>query len=318
VRIESGHTPVQQQFGRYHIKREIGHGGQGVVYEAYDPIVDRQVALKVLQASLENAEQMRTLMEHEARVTGRLAHPHIIRVYDFGIQEGQPYLTMQYVDGPSLDGMLASRTPLPLFFTLHVIQQAAEALAFAHKSGVIHLDVKPGNILIGQPAQTLNPLNSASLGKFLFPHVFLSDFTMAAIRRDIKQTIRLPSPIGSAHLRPSVMKGVTAGTIPYAAPEQLDGGDTKRIGPPSDLFALGVVFHEMLTGQRLFAAQHLSVTQMLVQRGHVSPPSTLAAGIPREADTLCLHMLARNVDDRIASAEDVVRATAQILETLEA
>ncbi len=308
--------PAQQQFGRYQIQRQVGHGGQGVVYRAYDPVVDRDIALKVLQTSPENAETLRTFLEHEARVTGRLAHPHIIQVYDYGMEGTQPYLTMQFVDGPSLDGLLAGRQPLPLPFVLHVIQQTAEALSYAHKSGVIHLDVKPGNILIGHPARTLDPRKTASFGNLMMPHVYLSDFTMAAIRRDIKQTVRLPSPVGSAHVRPGAMKGMTAGTIPYAAPEQLDIGDAQSIGTASDIFALGVVFHEMLTGQRLFAADNLSVTQVLVLRGHVMPPSHRMPNLPPEIDELCLRMLAKDVKDRLSSAETVVHATTAMLEKM--
>jgi len=315
-RQPSARQPAQSQFGRYQIRRQVGHGGQGVVYHAYDPVVDRDIALKVLQTSPENAEVMRAFLEHEARVTGRLAHPHVIQVYDYGVEGTQPYLTMQFVDGPSLDGILAARQPLPLPFVLHVIQQTAEALSYAHKSGVIHLDVKPGNILIGQPARTLNPRKTTSFGNLAMPHVYLSDFTMAAIRRDIKQTVRLPSPVGSAHVRPGAMKGMTAGTIPYAAPEQLDSGTSQSIGTASDVFALGVVFHEMLTGHRLFAADNLSVTQILVLRGHVMPPSHRMPNLPSEVDDLCLRMLARDVKDRISSAETIVHATTAMLEKM--
>lgn len=308
--------PAQLQFGRYQIRRQVGHGGQGIVYHAYDPVVDRDIALKVLQTSPENAEMMRAFLEHEARVTGRLAHPHIIQVYDYGVEGTQPYLTMQFVDGPSLDGLLAGRMPMPLAFVLHVIQQTAEALSYAHKSGVIHLDVKPGNILIGHPARTMDPRKISSFGALSMPHVYLSDFTMAAIRRDIKQTVRLPSPVGSAHVRPGAMKGMTAGTIPYAAPEQLEIGDAQHIGTASDIFALGVVFHEMLTGQRLFAADNLSVTQVLVLRGHVMPPSHRMPNLPPEVDDLCLRMLAKDVKDRLSSAETVVHATTAMLEKM--
>jgi serine/threonine protein kinase len=321
VRASSGaHAPdgpPTSQFGRYQIRREIGHGGQGVVYQAYDPVVDRDIALKVLQVNAHDAEHMRTLLEHEARVTGRLSHPNIIQVYDYGMELEQPYLTMQYIAGPSLDGLLAEERPLPLPFVMHVIQQSAEALNFAHRSGVIHLDVKPGNLLIGASSRTLGPRQTQRYGELPFPHVYLSDFTMAAIRRDRPTQLRASVAVGSEHIRPRMMEGATAGTIPYAAPEQLSNDMAHCIGPACDLFSLGVVFHEMLTGVRLFQAEQLSITQMLVLRGHVAPPSARVRSLPPEVDELCMRMLARRVEDRLASAETVVHGATAILEKME-
>jgi serine/threonine protein kinase len=299
--------PAQEKFGRYEIRKEIGHGGQGVVYKAYDPVLDRDVALKVMQQHHDNIGQMAELFAHEARVAARLAHPHIIHIYDFGVHEHSPFLTMQLVNGPSLDQLLEPRKPLPLAYALQVLLQTAEALALAHESGVAHLDVKPGNILIGPSTREFPEKLKPQLEGRLFPHVLLTDFTMAALRQ-----VDAASESQKKHAKKS---GLTAGTIPYASPEQLGEGGTP--GPASDLFSLGVVFYEMLTGERLFSGEHLSVTQLLVLRGNVPLPSSKNASLPPEVDTLCHKMLVRNVKDRVQTALEVLRQARAILDNLE-
>jgi serine/threonine protein kinase len=305
VKPDSSRTPApkrDKRFGRYEIRREIGHGGQGVVYHAHDPILERDVALKIMQRRDRDSAEMAQLFAHEARVAAKLLHPHIIGIYDFGVHDGCPFLTMRLVEGPSLDRLITGGKPAMLLYTLHILSQTAEALGFAHDAGVVHLDVKPGNILIDK-----SPREPArKLGELDFPHVLLTDFTMAAMRQ--QATGDSQHPVGKL--------GLTAGTFPYASPEQLRG-EGAELTPRSDIFSLGVVFYEMLTGERLFMGEHLSVTQMLVLRGNVPPPSVKVPGLPAEIDALCTRMLARKGEERPASCREVIAAVRPIIEQLE-
>jgi serine/threonine protein kinase len=286
-------------FGRYEILGELGHGGQGIVYRARDPVLDREVALKVLQGGWKADNRLVELFRNEAKVAARLNHPHIIPLLEFGLEEESPYLTMPVVDGPSLDRLIAEGRPLPLAFALQVLLQTADALAFVHESGVVHLDIKPGNILVQKSPIRGRREGGGPWGDLGFPHALLTDFTMARMRHRADERIAI-EPLAS-------------GTVPYAAPEQLEN-DQALVGPASDIFSLGVVLYEMLTGQRLFASDDLSVTQMLILDGTVPLPSSRNAGIPPEVDQLCAQMLRRRPEERIPRATEVLAATERILE----
>jgi serine/threonine protein kinase len=290
----------QGVLGRYKLLKQIGHGGQGIVYEAHDAVLDRTVALKVLRKDVLNENNLDELFWHEARVAARLNHPHIITIYDFGIEEKQPYITMQLIDGPSLDRLLQNQKPLPLSFALQVLIQAADAIGFAHEAGIVHLDIKPGNILIratlrGSAVESDADEEIRKLGR---PHVILSDFTMARISR-------------AAKMERQFSDGSMAGTLAYAAPEQLDGrGD---VGPVSDLFALGVVFYEMLTGSRLFCSENPMVSRDLILNGIVPKPSSKIASLPPEVDELCARLICRSSQQRLQSAAELISAAEQLM-----
>ncbi|GMV79602.1 MAG: hypothetical protein AMXMBFR7_07860 [Planctomycetota bacterium] len=275
-------------FGRYQLLREIGSGGQGVVYHAYDTVLDRDVALKVLQASFHTDQEMLALFRHEAQVAARLNHPHIVPIFDFGIQQGSPFLIMPLVEGPSLDRLIARRGALPAAFALSVLTQAVEALAYAHSRGVVHLDVKPGNILLRLSA-SLPP--AEALGE---PSILLTDFTMADWFR-----------AGEAHASAGRKRDSRrverhhGGTLPYAAPEQLDEG-RQSPGPAADYYALGVVCYEMLTGSRLFGTPDLGVTRRLTLSSQVEPPSKRRPELSSALDALCLDLLQTDAGKRLA------------------
>ena len=307
--------PPEHRFGRYKILKEIGHGGQGIVYQAHDPVLDRQVALKVLQSDSGEDKQITDLFLHEARVAARLSDAHIIPIYDFGVEKQSPYITMQLVDGPSLDRLLEKRDPLPLAYALTVLIQAADGLAFAHDTGVIHLDVKPGNILVRRSLRGLRRSSTGAVDDRNYPHVLLTDFTMARLRQAAMQPSR--AIIAGKKSTLSGSQALVAGTVPYASPEQLDR-EQGELSPASDVFSLGVVLHEMLTGKRLFGNDNLSVTQMLVLRGEVAPPSAKFNEIPRDVDELCMLMLERDPKKRIQTAADVLATVTPILSRIEA
>ncbi|HVR73037.1 MAG TPA: protein kinase [Planctomycetota bacterium] len=294
------------KFGRYEVLEEIGHGGQGIVYRAHDPILERDIALKVLLGGWKPDGRRVDLFRHEARVAARLNHPHIIQILDFGVEGASPYLTMPFVEGPSLDRLIELRGPLPVPFALETLIQVADALAFAHETGIVHLDVKPGNILIRRSLRASSFAAGTPEEKLGRPQVILTDFTMARIRgREAGEG----SEPGAA---PATSRGLPSGTFPYASPEQLD----ERAEPPgaaSDIFSLGVVLHEMLTGKRLFAGDDPSVSRMRVLHEDVLPPSMLSQGIPAALDDLCARMLRRDAATRLRSAGAVIDLAEPIL-----
>ncbi|MCW8131181.1 MAG: serine/threonine protein kinase [Planctomycetota bacterium] len=299
------HRKVGTRFGRYVLKSEVGHGGQGVVYQAHDPVLDRDVALKVLQAPYHADEAMLKQFQHEARSAARLSHPHIISIFDFGVEAGHPYLTMPLIDGPSLERILRMRAPLPLPLCLRVLRQSAEALAYAHSRGVVHLDVKPGNILLSCSAPALECERAEDLRD---PSTVITDFTLA---KWVAAPERADEPRAEPERAAQAVRSA-GGTLPYASPEQI-AGDPEKIGAASDYFSLGAVFHEMLTGRRLFDRKDLTATQVLVLDGRVAPPSASRAGLPPEIDAVCLEMLASQPSARLQSAKALVRRIAAFM-----
>lgn len=303
-----GPTPIFC-FGRYEVLREIGHGGQGVVYEAHDPVLDRKVALKVVQKGWAEDSHVRDQFWHEARVAARMIHPHIISIYDFGVERQCPYLTMPFIEGSSLDRMLEDGKPLSAKFALQVLRQVAEALEFAHENDVIHLDVKPGNILIQQAKPRVPKKPVAMPMREPPPFVLLTDFTMAQFRQ--AQADEAAAKAGAS----GTGVGFAAGTIAYSAPEVLND-DLGEPSPASDIFSLGVVFHEMLTGKRLFKSDTRSLTQIMVLKGQVTPLSAERSDLPQGVDEFCQRMLHTEPDKRISSAGSVVSGALRLMRGL--
>lgn len=293
------------KFGRYEVLEEVGHGGQGIVYRARDPILERDIALKVLLGGWRPDGRRVELFRHEARVAARLNHPHIIQILDFGVEGERPYLTMPFVEGPALDRLIERGVPLPVPFALETLLQVADALAFAHQAEIVHLDVKPGNILIRRSLRASSFEVGTPGEKLGRPQVILTDFTMARIRGR-------ESGEGSEVAAPGTSRRLPSGTFPYASPEQLDEG-FEPPGAASDIFSLGVVLHEMLTGRRLFAGDDPTVSRMRVLSEDVPAPSTLAPGIPAALDDLCARMLRRDAGARLRSAGAVIDLAEPIL-----
>ena len=201
------------QFGRYTIHRPLGAGGMADVYLAHDPTLDREVAIKVPRV------RSQARFEVEARAVARLEHPAIVPLYEYGDQDGHPYIVMRHMRGGSLADRIA-RGPLPLAEALPIIERIAAALDYAHSRGVIHRDVKPGNILFDETG-----------------HAFLSDFGIARLE-----------DWGDGRAGPRLTAvGAIPGSPAYLSPEQARGAPD--LDGRSDIYALGIVVHEMLTGE---------------------------------------------------------------------
>ena len=256
--------------GRYEIQGELGRGGMATVYEAFDPHTRRQVALKVLPQALLDQPDLRTRFQREAETIARLKHPNVVEVYDYGDQDGQPYLVMRLMQGGSLKDKLANG-PMTIPQALPILQGVAGALDAAHQMGIVHRDLKPDNILFDQ-----------------YDRPFLSDFGIAKL--------------GETH---ATLTGETAiGTPHYVSPEQAQGD--RPVDGRSDIYSLGIVLFEMLTGSRPFDAE----TPIQVMMQHIMAPvpkiSRRSHDLPPGCDEIITKALAKNPDDRFQTAVSLV------------
>ena len=222
-----------EQFGRYVIKGELGRGGMATVFHAYDPRFERDVAIKVLPREFLHDPQFRVRFEREAKTIALIEHPAIVPVYDFGEEEGQPYIVMRYMSGGSLADRL-TQDPLPINEVINMINRLAPALDAAHSKGVIHRDLKPGNILYDQ-----------------YGNSFLSDFGIARFRQSSNTTLT---------------GGAILGTPAYMSPEQVQGEN--NIDGRSDIYSLGVILFQVLTGK----VPYLGDTAARVMMMHILEP----------------------------------------------
>ncbi|MBA4063338.1 MAG: hypothetical protein C0501_06420 [Isosphaera sp.] len=250
----------------YDLLGRLGGGGMGVVYKARDGRLGRVVALKFLPPEYARDPDRLALFRREARTASALNHPHICTVHDLGEHDGRPFIVMEYVEGRTLRDVLAGRPPVDEVARL--IGQAARALAVAHAAGVVHRDVKPENLMVRADG-----------------YLKVLDFGLAR---------RLPG----AGDRESVAGLV--GTVPYMSPEQ---ARSLPVGPPSDVFSLGVVLYEMLTGRHPFAADSPLDTLNAIASADVVPPSRLTPGLPPAADGLVGRMLEKDPAARPTAAE---------------
>src|ERR1700704_1886458 len=256
--------------GRYRLEARLGEGGMGVVYRARHVLIDRVVAVKVIRPDLRGKTPLRAWMLREARAANRVDHAHIIDIHDIGeTEDGELYLVMEYLVGTALATELA-RGPMPLSRGVDILEQMCAALARAHDLGVVHRDLKSDNILL-----------TVRGGRKDF--VKILDFGLAGLARDPR-------------LAP---KGAVFGTPEYMSPEQARGEDA---GPPSDLYALGVLFFEMLTGQLPFRSNDRD-TLLEMQRSQPPPrPRSIRPDAHPQGETVVLKLLEKERRKRYQDA----------------
>jgi serine/threonine protein kinase len=254
-------------FGRYQILTELGRGAMGIVYKAYDPKINRVVAIKTVSLGAANSpeEQVcRARFFREAEAAGRLSHPRVVAIFDIGENPDtlSPYIVMEYVAGRSLEEILSAEgATLPLPTTLQLIQEVAEGLDYAHIQGVVHRDVKPSNIVIGEDGQAK-----------------IADFGIAQLS-----------------VADSGQPGRTWGTPAYMSPEQLRG---ELVDGRSDLFSLGVILYRMLTGHRPFQGNSALTVSLKVANQNPVPATAFNTELPPELDGVIARAIAKNPAER--------------------
>jgi serine/threonine-protein kinase len=271
-----------ERIGKYTITEVLGKGSMGTVYKAFDPHIHRQVAIKTVHKELlgdvEAVDSIAARFRNEAKAVGRLVHPGVVAIYEFGEDENDAYIAMEFVEGRSLDDVLAATPMLPQEQLLHIMDQLLDALGYAHAHGVWHRDVKPANLILTNSGQ-----------------VKLTDFGVARIA-DASLT-QVSSAIG---------------TPSYMAPEQFRG---EGVDHRADLFACGVVLYRLLTGKRPFTGNVESVMYKILA-DHPPPPSEVTGGArPAAFDAIVASALAKRADDRFQSAQEMREALRAIAGT---
>jgi serine/threonine-protein kinase len=256
------------RIGKYRIDGVLGSGAMGVVYKAYDADIARTVALKTIRHELLDGMQEADIVarfRNEAQASGRLVHPNIVAVYDFGTYNNTTYIAMEYVDGTPLNAFLVKDVPMDLAASITCITQLLRALDYAHARGVVHRDIKPANILITGDAQ-----------------VKITDFGIAKIESSTLTQV-----------------GAVIGTPSYMSPEQFKG---EPVDGRSDLFAVGIVLYQMLTGVRPFSGPASTVMHQII---HENPPrpSERQPSLHPAFDAVVARAMAKRVEDRYPGAQ---------------
>jgi eukaryotic-like serine/threonine-protein kinase len=258
------------KLGRYELVEELGKGAMGTVYKAIDPLLERAIAIKTINvANDDQLAEYEARFYQEAKVAGRLNHPNIVTVYDVATSDNMPYLAMELLDGRELARLLSNRQPLAAAHALDIAAQVADGLAYAHERGVVHRDIKPANIMVSSEGM-----------------VKIADFGIARMRSAERGGDNAP----------------VLGSPRYMSPEQVL---RKRAEQRSDIFSLGVVLYEMLTGAPPFTGADLNAIVFQIVNLVPPAPSTLRSDVPQMVDFIVAKMLAKAPDDRYASAREL-------------
>jgi formylglycine-generating enzyme required for sulfatase activity len=273
----------------YEILGELGRGGMGVVFKARQVKANRVVALKMIVAGRENGLRDRVRFQLEAEAVARLQHPNIVQIFDVGEVAGYPYFSLEFCAGGSLDRQLLSWTPTPAE-AADLVETLARAMHHAHLCGVVHRDLKPANILLRRKSETRNPKSEDG-----------SDFGFRVSDFDTKITdfgLAKQTDAGGDVSR----TGSVLGTPSYMAPEQA-GGVARQATPVMDVYALGAILYECLTGRPPFRGESAFTTMALVLTQAPVPPSRLRRGVSLDLEAICLKCLSKKPEERYASAE---------------
>ncbi len=261
-------SPGPSKIGKYDVEERVGEGAMGVVYRAVDPVLKRRVAIKVMSDAFAQNDDLRERFLREAQAAGSLQHPNVITIYDFGDVDGHPYIAMEFVEGQDVAELIAHQVPLSVVDKLDLAIGVLQGLAYAHKRGIVHRDIKPANIRIDDEGKAR-----------------IMDF-------------------GVAHLASSNMtkSGVMLGTPSYMAPEQIVGG---KVGPQTDVFSVGAVLYELLTGARPFEGGTLQAVMYRVLSENPASLSTVVPGLPARLNDIVMRALAKDAENRYSSALDM-------------
>jgi serine/threonine-protein kinase len=259
-----------QQIGKYRITRPLGKGAMGMVYEGFDPVIERRVAIKTILAEFLEGDEMQEAsarFKREAQAGGRLQHPGIVGVYEYGDAGDMAFIVMEYVDGEELKRILASGTKFELIEVFEIMKQLLGALDYSHKQGVVHRDIKPANLMI-------------TAG----PKVKIMDFGIARLESSSLTQV-----------------GTVVGTPTHMSPEQLMG---LQADGRADLWSSGVILYELLTGVSPFLADSPATVMHKVLQSDPQPPSALNPALPSGFDVVVARALAKRADERFQTARE--------------
>jgi len=265
--------------GRYEISKELGRGAMGTVYLGKDPRINREVAIKTLRYEEVDEEQLAEVKKRffrEAEAAGKLSHPNIVTIYDVGEDYEIAYMAMELLEGNDLSRYTSKDNLLPLPEVVRIVRSVASALDYAHENGVVHRDIKPANIMILKNGE-----------------IRVADFGIARVMTSSK-----------------TQTGVVLGTPSYMSPEQIAG---QKVDGRSDLFSLGVVFYELLTGEKPFQGDSIATLMFNITTGAPTPLKELASGIPDKCAAIVDRLLAKDRDARYAQGRDLVQDLADCL-----
>jgi len=270
-----------KSIGKYAIARPLGKGAMGMVYEGFDPIIERKVAIKTILAEALDAFDMEEAVarfKREAQAAGRLQHPGIVGVYEYGNDADMAFIVMEYVDGQELKAVLSKGKRFEVIEIFEIMKQLLTALDYSHKQGVVHRDIKPANVMLVEPG----------------PKVKIMDFGIARLQ--------------SSNL---TQAGTVVGTPTHMSPEQLMGipADGR-----ADIWASGVILYELLTGMSPFLAETPAVVMHNVLQAQPAPPSQLNPAIPRGFDNVIARALAKKADERYQTAREFQAAMLMALQ----
>jgi serine/threonine protein kinase len=269
--------------GRYQIQKSLGRGAMGAVFLAHDTELDRSVALKVPLGDTSEGSEWLERFRREARAAGALRHANICPVYDVARIDGFHVIAMAFVDGQPLSDTVASGKAIPIRRAVQIVRKVASALADAHAQNIIHRDLKPANIMIDQKGEPI-----------------VMDFGLA----------RQVATAGSEQL---TQEGAVAGSPAYMSPEQFEGRP-EAIGTGTDIYSLGVILYELLTGEIPYRGSMMEIMGQILKQS-AQPPSTIRDGIDEKLDRICLKMMAKKEADRFGSMKTVVKVLTEYLKS---
>jgi serine/threonine protein kinase len=257
-----------ERIGKYQIQAVIGRGGMGTVYEAIDPLINRKIALKTMIPGLAENPDLRARFLREAQAAGGLRHRNIVTVYDLGEDKGQPYIAMEFIEGTDLEKVIHKREPLSIEWKLDVIRQICEGLAYAHRNGIVHRDVKPANIRVTPEGE-----------------VKIMDF-------------------GIAHLQSSTMTrgGVVLGTVHYMAPEQIQG---QKVDHRADIFSVGAIAYELIALRKPFDGETITAVIFKITHEKADPAALPTTDYSPGLEAIVMKALARDVKERYQGLDEM-------------
>ncbi|MEO5378156.1 MAG: serine/threonine protein kinase [Magnetococcus sp. DMHC-6] len=262
------------KINKYEIKSVLGKGAMGVVYEGYDPLLQRQVAIKTIHKTLlsgDGGKELLVRFKREAQATGKLKHPNVVTIYEYGEDDGTPFIAMELIHGKGLRDLIREQMEFKIDQILDILNQTLEALQYVHNAGVVHRDIKPANIIILTNGQ-----------------IKVTDFGIAGIENTTMTQM-----------------GTIMGTPSYMSPEQFMG---QRVDARADLFSVGVVLYELLTGVKPFPGKTVTQIMQKVLNAPVENPTTYNIHLSPSFNALIQKALSKRAEDRFNTAQEFKQA----------